>query len=262
MEQIELSGKVALITGASRGIGRQAAIRLANAGAQVAVNYHRSEREALDLVRQIGKSAMPVRADVSDPAQAEEMTNAVVERFGRIDILVNNAATFDRNPFDGDDYNAWQRGWERTFALNVFGAANAAFLAMRSMRNHGGGKIINIASRAAFRGETEFADYGASKAALVNLTRSIARACAKDNIVASCVAPGFIETEMARSELEAHREDILNQIPLRRVGSVDDVASVILFLASSMADYLNGATIDVKRRLLVPLTSRGSNLAD
>jgi 3-oxoacyl-[acyl-carrier protein] reductase len=245
MEAIDLSGKVALVTGASRGIGRQAAIRMASAGARVTVNYHRSEAEALEVVRQIGNEAMAVKADVSDPAQTEQMTNAVVKRFGRIDILVNNAATFEMNPFDGRDYAAWQRGWERTFALNVFGAANAAFLAMRSMREHGGGKIINIASRAAFRGETEFADYGASKAAIVNLTRSIARACAKDNIVASCVAPGFIETEMARSELEAHRDEILNQIPLRRVGSPDDVASVILFLASRMADYLNGVTIDV-----------------
>jgi NAD(P)-dependent dehydrogenase (short-subunit alcohol dehydrogenase family) len=245
METIDLNGKVALITGASRGIGRQAAIRMANAGALVAVNYHRSEADALAVVREIGDRAIAVKADVSDPAQTEEMTNAVLKRFGRIDILVNNAATFDMNPFDGRDYAAWQRGWARTFALNVFGAANAAFLAMRSMREHGGGKIINIASRAAFRGETEFADYGASKAAIVNLTRSIARACAKDNIVASCVAPGFIETDMARSEIEAHRDEILNQIPLRRVGSVDDVASVILFLASPMADYLNGVTIDV-----------------
>src|SRR6266550_2387408 len=245
METIDLTGKIALITGASRGIGKQTAIRMANAGARVAVNYHRSEAEALQVVRQIGDSAMAVGADVSDPAQAEAMTNGVIKRFGRVDILVNNAATFDMNPFDGDDYGKWQRGWERTFALNVFGAANAAFLVMRSMRENGGGKIINVASRAAFRGETEFADYGASKAALVNFTRSIARGCAKDNIVASCVAPGFIETDMARSELEAHREEIINQIPLRRVGTVDDVASVILFLASPMADYLNGVTIDV-----------------
>jgi 3-oxoacyl-[acyl-carrier protein] reductase len=245
METIDLTGKVALITGASRGIGKQTAIRLANAGARVAVNYHSSEAEALEVVRQIGDRAMAVGADVSDAAQTEAMTDAVIERFGRIDILVNNAATFDMNSFDGDDYAKWQRGWQRTFALNVFGAVNAAYLAMRSMRTNGGGKIINVASRAAFRGETEFADYGASKAALVNFTRSIARGCAKDNIVASCVAPGFIETDMARGELEAHREEILNQIPLRRVGTVDDVASVILFLASPMADYLNGVTIDI-----------------
>jgi 3-oxoacyl-[acyl-carrier protein] reductase len=243
---LDLSGKAALITGASKGIGRETALRMAAAGARVAVNYHRSEAEALEVVREIGeRNALAVRADVSDPAQTEAMIDAVVERFGRIDILVNNAATFDRNPFDGQDYNAWQRGWHRTFALNIFGAANAAFLAMRSMRNHGGGRIINVASRAAFRGETEFPDYGASKAALVNLTRSIARACAKDNIIASCVAPGFIETEMARAELDAHREEILNQIPLRRVGTPAEVAAVILFLASPMADYLNGVTIDI-----------------
>ena len=130
-----------------------------------------------------------------------------------------------------------------TLALSF--AGNDAFLAMRAMRKTGGGKIINVASRAAFRGETDFADYGASKAALVNLTRSIARGCAKDNIIASCVAPGFIETDMARSELEAHYEDIINQIPLRRVGTVADVANVIAFLASPLADYLNGVTIDI-----------------
>jgi 3-oxoacyl-[acyl-carrier protein] reductase len=243
---LNLGGRVALITGASRGIGRETAIRMALAGARVAVNYYRSEEGATSLVREIGeKNALAVGADVSDPAQVESMIETTITRFGRIDILVNNAATFEFNPFDGGDYGAWQRAWHRTFALNVFGAANAAYLAMRSMRRSGGGKIINVASRAAFRGETEFADYGASKAALVNLTRSIARACAKDNIVATCVAPGFIETEMARSELEAHREEIINQIPLRRVGTVEDVAAVILFLASPMADYLNGVTIDI-----------------
>ncbi len=243
---IDLTGNVALITGASRGIGRETAIRMALAGASVGVNYHRSEAEARAVVREIGEErAMAIAADVADPTQVEAMTKAVVDRFGRIDIVVNNAATFNRNPFVGDDYAAWQRGWHHTFALNVFGAANVAFLAMRSMRQHGGGKIINIASRAAFRGETEFADYGASKAALVNLTRSIARACARDNIIATCVAPGFIETGMARSELQTHYDEIISQIPLGRVGSVDDVAGVIVFLASPMADYLNGVTIDV-----------------
>ena len=243
---IDLTGKAVLITGASRGIGAETARQMAAAGAHVALNYHRGGAEAEAMVHELGdERAMSVRADVSSPAEVEAMIDAVVRRFGRIDVLVNNAAVFDLNPFDGDDYDAWRRGWERTFAVNVFGAANCAFLAMRSMRAHGGGKVINVASRAAFRGETEFADYGASKAALVNLTRSIARGCAKDNIVASCVAPGFIDTEMARSELDAHYEDIVNQIPLRRVGTVADVAAVILFLACPMADYLNGVTIDI-----------------
>jgi 3-oxoacyl-[acyl-carrier protein] reductase len=243
---LDLTGKVVLITGASRGIGRECALRMGEAGALVGVNYHSGQAEAETLVAELGaERALAIGADLGDPEQVRVMVEAVVDRFGRLDILVNNAALFALNPFDGDDYEAWQRGWERTFAINVFGAANAAFLAMQVMRRQGGGKIINVASRAAFRGETEFADYGASKAALVNLTRSIARGCAKDNIVASCVAPGFIATEMARSELEKHYDEIVAQIPLRRVGTVGDVASAVLFLASPMADYLNGVTIDI-----------------
>ena len=243
---LDLTGKVVLITGASRGIGRETALQMASAGALLGMNYRSGEAETAALVAQIGGDrAMAIRADVGDPKETEGMIDAVVGRFGRIDVLVNNAAIFDLNRFEGDDYEAWQRGWERTFRVNVFGAANAAYLAMRSMRATGGGKIINVSSRAAFRGETEFADYGASKAALVNLTRSIARACAKDNIVASCVAPGFIETEMAAKELEKHREAIESQIPLGRVGTPADVAAAILFLASPQADYLNGVTIDI-----------------
>ena len=244
--RIDLKDQVALITGASRGIGRETAARMAEAGAFVAVNYNSSEAEARDLVDAIGSDrAMTVQADVADPNDVERMIAAVIERFGRIDILVNNAGWHDYNRFEADDYEAWQRGWRRTFEVNLFGAANAAYLAMRSMRRTGGGRIINVASRAAWRGETEFADYGASKAGLVNLTRSIARACAKDNIIASCVAPGFTATEIARHELEVRGAEILAQIPLGRVGTVDDVAAAILFLASPMASYLNGVTIDI-----------------
>jgi NAD(P)-dependent dehydrogenase (short-subunit alcohol dehydrogenase family) len=242
---LDLRGKTVVITGASRGIGAETARRMGAAGARVVVNYHGSDAAADSVVREIGEQAIAIKADVADPSEVKRLIDEVVARFGSIDVLVNNAAIFEYNPFDGEDYEAWQHGWRRTFDLNVFAAANAAWLAMQAMRRSGGGKIINVASRAAWRGETEFADYGASKAALVNLTRSIARGCAKDNIVASCVAPGFIETEMAKPELEAHREEILSQIPLRRVGSVDDVAGVILFLASPMADYLNGVTIDI-----------------
>jgi len=246
MSNLDLSGKVVLITGASRGIGRECAFRMGAAGAKIGVNYNRSAGDADEVVRTLGSDrAFAVKADMALPDEVKAMVDATVERFGRLDVLVNNAAIFDLNRFEDTDYEAWQRGWASTFAVNVFGAANAAYLAMHEMRKTGGGKIINVASRAAFRGETEFADYGASKAALVNLTRSIARACAKDNIVASCVAPGFILTEMAAAEIEAHRDDILNQIPLGRVGTVDDVAAAIHFLASSMADYLNGVTIDI-----------------
>lgn len=243
---LDLRGKVALITGASKGIGRETALRMGEAGAQVVVNYFSSQHDAAEVVETIGKDrAIAVRADVGNADDVARLVEESTRVFGRLDVVVNNAATFAENRFDGDDYSAWQRGWRRTFELNVFGAANVAFLAMRWMRANGGGKIINVSSRAAFRGETEFADYGASKAALVNLTRSIARACAKDNIVSSCVTPGFIDTEMARESLEKDHDAIIAQIPLGRVGTVADVAAVILFLASPMADYLNGVTVDV-----------------
>jgi 3-oxoacyl-[acyl-carrier protein] reductase len=243
---MNLTDRVVLITGASRGIGRETALQMAAAGARLGLNYNRSESEMQSLITEIGSErAIAIRADLAQPNEVAAMIDAVVARFGRLDVLVNNAATFDMNRFDRDDYEAWQRGWQTTFAVNVFGAANAAFLAMRAMRKSGGGKIINVASRAASRGETEFADYGASKAALVNLTRSIARGCAHENITSSCVAPGFIETEMARSELEAHREEIERQIPLGRVGTPGEVAAAIVFLASPQADYLNGVTIDI-----------------
>ncbi len=245
-ESLDLSGRVALITGASRGIGHETALMLARAGASVVINHRDSSEPASELAESIGREhALVVKADISEPADVQRLIETAISQFGRVDILVNNAATFELNRFDSDDYEKWQRGWRRTFDLNVFGAANASFLAIRQMRKQGGGKIINVASRAAFRGETEFADYGASKAALVNLTRSIARACGPWNIVSSCVAPGFIDTEMARSEIEQHRSDIEAQIPLGRVGTPADVAAAILFLSSSMGDYLNGTTIDV-----------------
>src|SRR3954470_1081124 len=233
---LDLTNKVVLITGASRGIGRETALQMSAAGALLGLNYNTSAGEMRSLVSEIGDDrCFAIKADLGDPVDTEAMIDAVVRRFGRIDILVNNAAIFASNLFESDDYEDWQRGWQRTFEVNVFGAANAAYLAMRSMRKNGGGKIINVASRAAFRGETEFADYGASTAALVNLTRSIARGCAKDNIVASCgapndntvascAAPGFIEHDMARAELEAHYDEIVGQIPLRRVGTPADVA--------------------------------------
>ena len=186
---LDLERKTVVITGGSRGIGAETARRMAAAGARVVVNYHGSEAAANAVVKEIGDQAIAIRADVADPAAVKRLIETVVTRFGSIDVLVNNAALFEYNPFDGDDYEAWQTGWRRTFDLNVFAAANAAWLAMRAMRQSGGGKIINVASRAAFRGETEFADYGASKAALVNLTRSIARETGRYGITANAMCP-------------------------------------------------------------------------
>lgn len=242
---IDLTGKVVLITGGSRGIGRGTALRCAAAGASVAISWFSRRDLGAEVIAAIGtKHAAGWQCDVGDPAAVQQLVSQTTERFGRIDVVINNAATFKMNRFDEPDYHRWNEGWQRTIAVNLIGAANVAWCAMRVMREHGGGKILNVASRAASRGETEFADYGASKAGLVNLTRSIARACAPE-IVAIAVAPGFIETDMAAGEIEARREELEQQVPMGRIGRVEDVAALLAFLATPQADYLNGATIDV-----------------
>ena len=179
------NGRVWFITGSTSGFGRAFVDAARARGERVVATARRPEA----LAELEGDDVLVLPLDVTRDDAIEPALDAAVERFGRIDVLVNNAATFEMNPFDGDDYARWQSGWRRTFDLNVFGAANAAFLAMRSMRKNGGGKIINVASRAAFRGETEFADYGASKAALVNLTRSVARPCPRVSEDARLVWP-------------------------------------------------------------------------
>jgi NAD(P)-dependent dehydrogenase (short-subunit alcohol dehydrogenase family) len=242
---IDLNGSVALVTGGSRGIGASIVRMLHSAGASVFFTFRTGVDEANALAAELGERAACTRLDLADGASVPDLVAACVSRFGGLHTLINNAATFAPNPFDGDDFAAWRAGWRRTFDINVFGAADLAWAAMRHMRAHGGGKIINIVSRAAHRGEMVYADYGASKAALVNLTKSIARSCSKDGVLGFAVAPGFVETEMAARELEARRREIVAEIPMGRVGAPDDVAGIVAFLASPMADYLNGATIDV-----------------
>lgn len=242
---IDLNGTVALVTGGSRGIGASIVRMLHSAGASVFFTFASRSAEANELAAELGERAACERCDLADGAALPDIVASCVSRFGGLHTLINNAGTFDRNPFDGDDFAAWRAGWRRTFDVNLFGAADLAWAAMRHMRAHGGGKVINIASRAAHRGELDHADYGASKAALVNLTKSIARSCAKDGVLAFAVAPGFIETEMAAHDIATRRAEIVAEIPIGWVGAPDHVAGIVVFLASPMADYLNGATIDV-----------------
>ncbi len=243
---IDLSGRVVLITGGSRGIGRQTALLMAECGASVAFTYATRRDRADEVVALIGaERALAIRADAGVPADVKRMVDETIARFGRIDVLVNNTAIHAINPFDGDDYESWQQGWRRTIEVNLFGAANAAFLVIPYMKKQGGGKIINVASRSGFRGELEFPDYGASKAGMMNLTKSLARTHAKQGIIATCVAPGYVETETAAEDLRRFRERIEAEIPLGRVAQPDEVAKTILFLASPLSDYLAGVTIDV-----------------
>ena len=246
MSAIDLKGKTILVTGGSSGIGAAAVRAMHRAGANIFFTFLRNESRAAALARELGDRVEYRYCDVADHDSLPGLVDACVAAFGRIDVLVNNAAIFAENPFVGQDYNAWRRGWQHTFDVNIFGAAHLAWLAMHQMRRQGGGgRVINVASRAGHRGELSFADYGASKAALINLTKSIARSCAADGIVAMAVAPGFIETDMAAPDLATQRAQIEAEIPLGYVGSADDVAHIIAFLASPLATYANGATIDV-----------------
>jgi 3-oxoacyl-[acyl-carrier protein] reductase len=251
--QIDLRGRVALVTGGSRGIGASAVRALHAAGAAVYFTY-RSEKLAADaLGMEFGYDRLDYECnDVADAATLPGLVERCVARFGRLDALVNNAGIFAENPFDGTDYAAWRAGWAKTFAVNVFGAADLTWLALQKMRAQEPdargvrGRIVNVASRAAHRGETTFADYGASKAALVNFTKSIARGCARDGIVAFALAPGFIATDMAAETLASpDGERIRAEIPSGRVGGPDEVASVVPFLVSGLADYATGTTIDL-----------------
>jgi 3-oxoacyl-[acyl-carrier protein] reductase len=241
----------ALISGGSRGIGEAIVRALEGAGHAVFFTYVAERERAEAIARELGERTACARCDLAEHATLPQLVDECLRRFGKLDVLVNNAAIFEENPFDGDDYAGWRAGWERTFAINLFGAANLSWLAIRAMRRQSPdprgtrGRIVNIASRAAHRGELSYADYGSSKAGLVNLTKSIARGCAKDGIVAFAVAPGFIETEMAEADLERDRASIEAEIPSGRVGTPDDVARVVTFLASGEADYATGTTIDI-----------------
>lgn len=242
---IDLINQVVLVTGGSRGIGAAAVRLLHEAGANVFFTY-RTDRVAAEKLAAVLRDRVAfAQCDVGDASALPALVHDCIQRFGKIDTLVNNAAIFEENAFDSTNYGEWQRGWQRTFAVNLFGAANLAWLVMTHMRKQKHGRIVNVVSRAAHRGELTFADYGASKAALVNLTKSIARACASDGITAVAIAPGFIETDMAAPDLQTHRAEIVAEIPMGRVGTAEEVAQIIVFACSPLATYANGATIDI-----------------
>jgi 3-oxoacyl-[acyl-carrier protein] reductase len=241
-----LEGRRVLLTGGSQGIGAAAVRILHAAGARVVFTFRSREDLAQALCAELGPGVSACYLDLADADSLPALLDVCIERLGGVDVLVNNAGIFAENPFTGDDLAAWRRGWRRTFAVNVFAAADLAWLTIREMRRaRTRGAIINVASRAAHRGELTFADYGASKAALINLTKSIARACARDGITAFSVAPGFIATEMAADALETDGAAIAAESPSGRVGTPADVAGIIAFLASPLAAYATGTTIDV-----------------
>jgi NAD(P)-dependent dehydrogenase (short-subunit alcohol dehydrogenase family) len=236
-----------LVTGASRGIGRAIAQTFAAAGDRVAVHYGRSADAASETLAALpGEGHVLVQADLADPVAVREAVDSAASRLGGLDVLVNNAGVFLAHPPLETSYDEWQAKWTQTLATNLTGPANATFCAVPHLITAGGGAIVNVSSRGAFRGEPKNPAYGASKAGLNAFGQSMARALAPYDIRVGTVAPGFVQTEMAREVLDGPRGDeVRNESPFGRVAQPDEVAAAVFWLASEGARFSSGTIIDV-----------------
>jgi len=239
-----LSGQVALVTGASRGIGREIALELARAGADVAVNYAGNEQAAEEVVREIqalGRRAVKVRADVGIAAEADRLVNEVLEAFGRLDILVNNAGVTRDNLL----IRMKEEDFDAVIQTNLKGVFNCLKAAARPMMKQRYGRIINISSVVGSIGNVGQTNYASAKAGVIGLTKASARELASRGITVNAVAPGFITTDMTDKLSQETKEALLGQIPLARFGEPADVAKAVRFLASPDAAYITGQTLHV-----------------
>jgi 3-oxoacyl-[acyl-carrier protein] reductase len=244
---MDFTNKVVLVTGASRGIGRAIAQRFADHHARVAVHYHKNRQAADDTLDNLpGGPHTLLQADLADSQTAEHLIQNTVKQMGRIDILINNAGIYEPHPVMQVTFENWREAWRRTLATNLQGPANLMFWAAQQMKKQGGGRIVNISSRGAFRGEPEAPAYGASKAGLNALSQSLAKALGPHQIYVYVIAPGFVETDMAASFLESpNGQAIINESPLQRVARPEEVAHTALFLASQGSEFLTGCIVDV-----------------
>ena len=236
-----------LVTGGSRGIGRAVAVLFGQRGATVAVHFRADDTAAASVVAELGgRPHIALQADVSDAAQVQALVEGAVGALGGIDVLVNNAGIYEGHPVLTTTYEDWQASWQRTIATNLLGPANLIHAVVPHMVEAGGGRIVNVSSRGAFRGEPDHPAYGASKAGLNSLGQSMARALAPHGIYVTMVAPGFVETDMAAPYLEgAAGEAIRAQSPMSRAATPEEVARVVVFLASPGAESTTGAIVDV-----------------
>jgi len=243
---MDLTHKKALVTGASRGIGRATAEKFAAAGARVAIHYRQNQAAAAATLAALsGEGHFIIQADLTDPAAVQRLVDEAADRLGGLDILVNNAGVYFDHPLTTTSYADWQATWQEIIQTNLLGAANACYCAAKHMIAAGEGRIINVSSRGAFRGEPDAPAYGASKAGMNAMSQSLAKFLGPHQIYVTAVAPGFVETEMAAADLAGPQgDDIRNQSPFKRVATPEEVAHVILFLAAPGSEWVTGGVID------------------
>ncbi len=238
--------RIVLVTGGSRGIGASISLAFAERGAKIAVNYLSNDLRAASFIKELpGTFHRLFKADIGDPDSCKELIASVLDHYGRIDVLINNAGIHERHPIDEVNYENWNRIFFETININLMAPARIMYLVSDVMRKQGGGRIVNISSRGAFRGEPDQPAYGASKAGLNALSQSLAQKLAPYNIHIGVVAPGFVQTEMVKDLLESPvGKEIRDQSPFKRVARPEEVAYTVLFLASDEATWNSGAIID------------------
>lgn len=239
--------KTVLVTGASGSIGQAIARRFADDGYRVAIHYNAHMQAAEELRATLhGDDHVIVPANMAHPADISRMVDDLVTAWGRLDVLVNNAAVYVAHPLAEVSYAEWQQAWEQVIGVNLLGAANACYCAARKMIEQGGGRIINVGSRGAYRGEPRNTSYGASKAGLHAMSQSLAQELAPHGIYVTAVVPGFVEGGMGTDALSGPNGDAIRaQSPLQRVARPEEVAHVVVFLAAPGSEWMTGSVVDL-----------------
>ena len=243
MCEVSLEGKIALVTGGARGIGKEIALVLAKEGANIAlcdVNLEEAEKTAKEI-QELGRDSMAFKADVADLGQVQDMVDKILDKFKRLDILINNAGITR----DGLILRMSEEDWDKVIAVNLKGCFVCTKVVSKVMLKQRSGKIVNLASIIGIMGNAGQANYAASKAGIIGLTKSVAKELASRGVCVNAIAPGFINTEMTAKLSEETKKNMLLNIPLRRLGEPKDVANLALFLSSENSSYITGQVVSI-----------------